>query len=77
MASSRSVEYLGSFLGVVGALWLALRLPSSGDAWLVWVASNVLLIAWSWRHRAWGLLAMYVVYLGTSLIGAVRYLGWL
>jgi nicotinamide riboside transporter PnuC len=71
----RLVEYLGSALGVAGALWLALRLPSSGDAWLVWIASNVLLIALAWRYRSWGLLAMYVVYLGTSLLGAARYLG--
>lgn len=75
MNQVRFVEYVGSALGVAGALWLALRLPSSGDAWLVWVVSNVLLIAWSARHRAWGLLAMYVVYLGTSLLGAIRYLG--
>lgn len=74
MIGSRTVEYLGSFLGVAGALWLALRMPSSGYAWLVWIASNLLLIAWAWRHRAWGLLSMYVVYLGTSLLGAARYL---
>ncbi|CAZ90418.1 conserved hypothetical protein; putative membrane protein (plasmid) [Thiomonas arsenitoxydans] len=75
MNPSKIIEYSGAALGVAGALWLALRLPSSGDAWLVWIASNVLLIAWAWRHRAWGLAAMYCVYLGTSLLGALRYLG--
>jgi hypothetical protein len=67
-----SVEYLASALGVIGAAWLALGLPHPLIAWVVWLVSNILFIAWAWKCRARGILTMNAVYLTTSIIGVAR-----
>jgi hypothetical protein len=64
------LQYLGVTLGLAGAVLVSQRSPRSRRwGFLLWIASNILLISWAVGAAAWGLLAMYAVYSVTSLMG--------
>ncbi len=64
------LQYPGVALGLIGAILVSQR-ASRARRWgfLFWICSNVLLISWAVGAAAWGLLAMYVVYSVTSVLG--------
>lgn len=55
------VQALIFVLGVGGNILVAHR---RSEGFIVWAISNFALIAVSYQNRLWGMLAMYVVYLG-------------
>ncbi|MCK6490621.1 MAG: hypothetical protein L6R48_20400 [Planctomycetes bacterium] len=64
------LQYPGVALGLIGAVLVSQRTPRLRRmGFLLWIASNVLLISWAISAAAWGLLAMYAVYSVTSVMG--------
>ncbi|KMW47662.1 hypothetical protein PQH03_29045 [Ralstonia insidiosa] len=68
------VEWCGAGLGVLGAEVLAQKSAYSAYGWVIWLVSNVLWIVFALKKRAFGLLAMQLVFTVTSLQGAVNWL---
>lgn len=62
----KSLEYLGSGFSLAGAYLLA-----GGSAWGWWafLLANVLLVGFALRRRHYGLMAMYMAFIPSSLIG--------
>ena len=63
------LEWVGAFLGVLGALLLSCNRAWSRYAWPVWIASNVFLIEFAANARAWGLFVMQVAFLAINIHG--------
>lgn len=68
-----ALQYIGASLGVLGAFLLALNIKASSYAWIIWVLSNLTLLAWSFASGLWGIFGMQVVFLMTSLLGCYRH----
>jgi hypothetical protein len=66
-------EWIGTALGVSGALLLALNAPASKYGWVLFLGSNLAWIAFSAIQRHRGLLVQQLVFTGTSLLGIARY----
>lgn len=66
------VEWGGAALGMLGSAVLAAHAPWSRMGWLIWIASNLLLIAYTVAIGSWGLLSMQAFYMVTSTVGAWR-----
>ena len=64
------LQWPGAALGLAGAVLVSGRTARSRRwGFGLWLASNALLITWCTWSQAWGLLAMYAVYLITSAAG--------
>lgn len=64
------LQYPGVALSLAGAVLTAQRCTRAKRwGFAVWLASNCLLIGFSAVAGAWGLLVMYVAFLGTSAVG--------
>lgn len=72
--TKKLLEWGGATTGVAGAWLLSLNTAVSGYGWLGYLVSNVFWIIFGLRIRAWGMVAMQVVYTGISLFGAYRWL---
>jgi hypothetical protein len=69
-----SQEWLAALFGMLGAGLLALNVPSvSRWGWLLFLGSNFVWIRFSWNKKHLGMLTQQVVFLGTSLLGVMRY----
>lgn len=68
------IEWGGALLGVAGSEVLARNASYSRYGWIIWIASNILWIAFALKRRAFGLLAMQIFYMGISIQGAVNWL---
>jgi hypothetical protein len=64
------LQWPGAALGLIGAALVSGR-TARARRWgfATWIASNLVLIVWCIWTAAWGLLAMYRVYLFTSAMG--------
>jgi hypothetical protein len=72
MGASEAVEWAGAIVGMLGAVVLATHSRISRWGWVAFLVSNVLLIALTASIGRWGLLAMQLGYLGTSVLGIFR-----
>lgn len=68
------LETFGALLGASGALLLASRSARAGWGFVLFLASNGLLLAFAASAGHWRLFAMQVVFTATSLIGIWRWL---
>lgn len=66
------LEWAGALSGLTGAALLAARGRFSNYGWLFFLLANVLLICWSIRIDAVGLLVQQTGFVLTSLLGIVR-----
>lgn len=71
---STLLEWIGTALQIAGALWLALHLPSSGDAFPLMLAGSLIWLAVAWHEQRWPLFAMQLVFAAINTIGIVRWL---
>jgi hypothetical protein len=73
----RALEYAGAGLAMLGTFLMATGVLRQGNAvaWLVWLIGSVLLGVWALRKRAWGVLALNVVYILFDIVGLVRAIG--
>lgn len=62
----KSLEYLGSSFSLAGAYLLA-----AGSTWGWWsfLLANALLVGFACRRRHYGLMAMYVAFIPSSVLG--------
>jgi nicotinamide riboside transporter PnuC len=67
-------QWFGSFSGIAGALLLAMNTKSSPYGWVFFLASNLAWIAFALRTKVKSILLMQLVFLATSVLGAVRWL---
>lgn len=76
--TNRLLEVSSSSISVTVSAALALY-PQHTYAWiwLSWGVANLMMIAWGWRVRAWGILAMNGAFLLFDGIGLARLKGWL
>ena len=65
------IEWCASILSIVGAFFISFGFMVG---FLLWLISNIMLILWSIKKRAYGLTLMQVFFLVTSIIGTVRWL---
>lgn len=64
------IQYAGGVLGLMGAFLVSgASATQRGIGFSLLIASNAFLIAWAINAQAFGLLAMYMVYSATSVIG--------
>jgi hypothetical protein len=74
----RVLEAVSSVLAIVATVALAWS-PGQTQSWMwvFWMVSAAGLSIWSFRARAWGVLAMNLTYLGLDLMGLARLMGML
>jgi hypothetical protein len=70
----RIFEWAGTALQVVGALWLAMKLPSSGLAFPVMLAGSSIWMVIAYLEYRMSLFWMQLVFVGVNLLGIVRWL---
>ena len=68
------LKWIGTALGIAGALWLALHLPSSGWGFILFTGSSSCWIVAAWRMREPSLIALNVVYCAINAVGIYRWL---
>ena len=74
MLNIKTIEWMGSILGLVGAGLLATNSPVSGYGFVAFILSNICWIYYGSRTRAHGLLTMQAGFTLTSLVGIARWL---
>ena len=67
-------QWLGSALGIIGALLLALKTPWSPYGWVSFLLSNFAWIIFAYRQHVWSMLVMQLVFTGTSVLGIYRWI---
>jgi hypothetical protein len=65
-------EWLGAFLGLLGAYMLATHSRCSKWGWVAFLASNVAMIGFALGAGAYGLLLMQLGFMGSSGLGCYR-----
>jgi hypothetical protein len=71
--ADKFAEWMGSGLGILGALVLAVNTEMSRYGWLMFLLSNAFWIFYAWRKGIRSLLMMQLVFTATSLIGISRW----
>jgi nicotinamide riboside transporter PnuC len=74
MTTKQRLEWLGAITGLLGSGLIACRLDISGYGFVLFLVSNVFLVAYGLKTRAWGLVTMQLGYTATSLLGLYRWL---
>lgn len=69
MTTQQVLEYAAALLGVLGALLLAVKSRWSGLAFVLWLASNALWIAFGLQGAHWGVALQNAAFSITSVIG--------
>jgi hypothetical protein len=67
-------QWMGSALGITGALLLAMNTPWSAYGWVSFLLSNFAWILFAYRNRVWSMLVMQLVFTGTSVLGIYRWI---
>jgi len=67
------LPWAGAATGAAGALWLALKVPSSRWGFVCYLVSNMCWIAYGLSTAQWPLLAMNGVFTAISAFGVVRW----
>ncbi len=71
--STKTVEWLGAILGLVGSALLASNTTLSGYGFLFFLISNAFWLWFGLKKRAWGLVTMQTGFTATSLLGIYRW----
>jgi len=66
-------KWLGTALGILGPLWVALGIPSSGCGFILSLASTVCWGYAGWRMKEPSLVSLNVVWAIINTIGIIRY----
>ena len=64
------LEWIGFVLSVFGGVLVAYK---QRTGFMVWIISNVILITFSILTNLWGLMLMYLFFLGTAILGWVKW----
>lgn len=67
-----TLEWAGSFLGLLGAYLLASHSRVSRYGWLAFLAANIATMSFAFGIERYGLFVQQVGFMGTSLLGLWR-----
>ena len=67
-------EWMGSALGIAGALILAMHTKWSAYGWIIFLLSNFAWIVFAYRTRLRSMLVMQLVFTGTSVLGIYQWI---
>ena len=68
------LEYIGSFLGISGAIMLALNTDYSGYGFILFLISAILLTIQAYKNNMRGLFTMQSIFIIINLIGIYQWL---
>lgn len=71
---SKIIEWTGSLTGVSAAILLALNIPISAWAYVFYLFSSILLLAWGLREKAHGVAFQNFVFIAINILGIYRWL---
>lgn len=74
MMTTKTIEWIGSILGLIGAALLATNSSISGYGFVAFLLSNFCWAYFGYKTRAFGLLTMQAGFTLTSVVGIVRWL---
>lgn len=69
------IEWIGSIVGIVGAILLALNFKYSGHGFIFFLVSSILFIWFGLVKEAYGLVFMQSSYFIINVIGIYRWFG--
>lgn len=69
-----AVEWGGCLTGLLGSYLVAANIATSGFGFLAYLTSNMLMLAYGLKTRAWGLVTMQLGFTGSSVMGIMRWL---
>lgn len=64
---------IGTYTGILGAIWLAARIQTSGYAYILMLASTLTWGFAAWRMGERRLLALNTIWAAINLLGILRY----
>lgn len=67
-------QWMGSALGIAGALLLAMHIQWSAYGWISFLLSNFAWILFAYRKQLWSMLVMQLVFTGTSVLGIYQWI---
>lgn len=70
---SKVYEYLGSVLGILGAVLVAINIEESKYGFILFLLSSIVLMIFSKMQRLSGLFIMQFVFMGINAIGIYRW----
>jgi hypothetical protein len=68
------LKWIGTTTAISGALWVALNLPSSGWAFVLFTVSSVCWTTAGWRMREPSLVLLHAVFFAINIVGIYRWL---
>lgn len=74
MSINKVLEWSGAIFGVAGNILLAVNLPESKWAFIIFAFSNIFLITYAIRTKTWGLCMMFVMYNIITFVGIYRWI---
>lgn len=74
MSRVKQLELLATALAITGAIWLALNLPTSPFAFLLYLASTIIFVVVFAEERRWSMVALNSVFLATNLLAIYRWI---
>jgi len=72
--SIKVLEWSGALLGVSAALLLALNVPLSAWAYVLYLLSSLCLMVWAYWQKAYGLVFQNLVFVAINVLGIYRWL---
>ncbi len=67
-------QWMGSALGIAGALLLAMNTEWSTYGWISFLLSNVAWILFAYRKQLWSMLVMQLCFSCTSVLGIYQWI---
>lgn len=67
-------QWIGSALGIAGALLLAMNIQWSAYGWISFLLSNFAWILFAYRKQLWSMVVMQLVFTGTSVLGIYQWI---
>ena len=68
------LKWIGTTTAASGALWVALNLPSSGWAFVLFTVSSVCWTTAGWRMREPSLVLLHSLFFAINIVGIYRWL---
>lgn len=72
--NNKRLEWTGSLLAVSGALLLAINIKISPWAFVLYLISSIILLAWGLRIKAYGIATQNLVFTVINVVGIYRWL---
>jgi hypothetical protein len=68
------MEWSGAMIAVIAAIMLALNIPISPWAFVLYFISSIILALWGWYSGAYAIALQNVIFIGINTLGIYRWL---